>query len=222
MVDLIQIDKVTLHRGGAQVVTGLDFRIPKGKPFAIVGESGSGKTTLLLAIAGLLPVSSGRVLLNGLDLKNLDHQARARKIGLVFQDYQLFPHLNVQENLELAPRLSDDVEALARIPDLLRDLKIETLAQRHPHELSGGQKQRVAITRSLALQPDVLLLDEPSAALDGKTTENLADLILELQERIQVVVVSHDQPFVEKCCRFGVSLSGGRLKHSGEVIGLFR
>ena len=222
MSELIQVENLTLHRGDTPVVLDLSFRLPQGAPFAIVGESGSGKTTLLFAIAGLLPIQSGRILLSQLDLKDLEPQARARKVGMVFQDYQLFPHLSVQENLELAPRLSDDMEALARIPDLLRDLKIDSLAGRYPHELSGGQRQRVAISRSLVLRPDVLLLDEPSAALDGKTTESLADLIVELQERIQIVVVSHDQPFVERCCQRGISLSAGRLKHSGEVLSLFR
>ncbi len=218
---LVHVEGLRVRRGGQLILHGIDLVIDKGPPFALVGESGSGKTTLLFAAVGLLPIESGRVEIAGQSLDKLSPRERSRLLGLVFQDYQLFPHLSVMQNLTLAPRLQQKPghETLAR--DLLADLGISALAERYPHELSGGQKQRVAIARSLVMEPRVLFFDEPSAALDENTTRELAKLLLRLNETTQVIIVSHDRPFIEQCCARGARMRQGRLEDEGEVKTIF-
>jgi len=219
---LLSVDALTVHRGKTRVLHECSLTIEPGGPYAIVGESGSGKTTLLLAVMGLLPVSDGKIQLAGQDLAALDARQRARLAGLVFQDYQLFPHLTVLDNATLAPRLAgqspEKVEASVR--ESLADLRIADLAGRYPHELSGGQKQRAAIARSMALSPQLLFFDEPSAALDLRTTEELADLLQRLNATSQVIVVSHDWPFIERCCARGAVMENGRVSRVGAVSNL--
>lgn len=214
---LLDIQGLVVRRGGVRIIEDLSLEIRRGPPFAILGESGSGKTTLLFAAMGLIPIEKGRVEVLGLRVDALSPRERARRMGLVFQDYQLFPHLTAWENVMLAPRLQkrEGAEALAR--ELLADLRIDELADRRPHELSGGQKQRVAIARSLVLEPSLLFFDEPSAALDAKTSEELADLLRGINERTQVVVVSHDMAFVERCAPRGIRMEGGRILASGAL-----
>lgn len=195
---LIELSNVQAVRGRTTILRDVSLRIEKSGPFAIVGESGSGKTTLLLCATGLLRPAAGEIRVEG-------------RVGLVFQDYQLFPHLTVRENVMLAPRLSGAGTDERRATELLEALRIGDLADRRPHELSGGQKQRVAIARSLILEPVVLFLDEPSAALDERTTRELAELLKSLSDRVQIVVVSHDLSFVRACCERGARMDHGRI-----------
>jgi polar amino acid transport system ATP-binding protein len=199
------------------VLDRLDIDIERGSPFAIVGQSGSGKTTLLMTLAGLWPIEAGTVRVDSTALSDLSPRDRARQIGIVFQDHQLFPHLTALDNVTLAPRLagrSGNEEAARK---LLSDLGLDGLATRRPHELSGGQKQRVAIARTLALEPRVVLFDEPSAALDPKTSRDLAALLVALEERTQVIVVSHDIVFVRDCCDRGIRLEAGKITAQGAL-----
>lgn len=214
---LLRIEGLRVRRGGRRVIDGLSLRIERGGPFAIVGESGSGKTTLLYAVAGLLPAEAGSVEILGQRLRALGPRERARLFGLVFQDYQLFPHLSAWENVLLAPMLQGNDEAADLAAHLFQELRIEGLEERRPHELSGGQKQRVAIARSLVLQPAILFFDEPSAALDSRTGEELADLLRSINERTQVVVVSHDTAFIERCCTRGIRLDAGQIVQEGPL-----
>jgi len=218
---LIHIDVLRGERGGRVVIGGMNLTIDKGPPFAIVGESGSGKTTLLFAAAGLLPIAKGRIEIAGRPVHALSPRERSALMGLVFQDYQLFPHLSVMENLTLAPRLQHKTGYETRAKELLVALGIAHLEDRYPHQLSGGQKQRVAIARSLVLEPRVLFFDEPSAALDDVTSGELARLLLRLNEATQVVIVSHDRPFLEQCCARGARVQGGLLVAEGDMKSLF-
>lgn len=214
---LVQADGVVVRRGGRAVVDHVDLEVTPGAPFAIVGRSGSGKTTLLMALAGLLRPDAGRITIASEPLDALAPRERARRIGIVFQDHQLFPHLDARANVALAPRLAGRADAAETADRLLGELGLGELGARRPHELSGGQRQRVAIARTLALAPRVVLFDEPSAALDPRTSRDLAALLVGLGARTQVVVVSHDLPFVEACCDRGVRLEAGRVAARGPV-----
>lgn len=223
---LIHAEGVTAHRGGKVILDRVSLSIRRGAAFALVGTSGSGKTTLLFCAAGLLPVSAGSIAIAGQAVSELAPRQRAARLGLVFQDYQLFPHLSALDNVCLAPRLHAEGKAGGAAPEekaraLLGELGIGDLHARFPHELSGGQKQRVAIARSLILEPDVLFLDEPSAALDERTTEELSALLARLNERSQIVVVSHDRPFVEGFCPRGARMAEGRVVAEGDIASVF-
>lgn len=218
---ILELSHIDVHRGGQHVVRDVSLSIAAGEPFAIVGESGAGKTSLLMAAAGLLRPTRGTARVAGQDVHAADRTERARLLGLVFQEYHLFPHLTVAENVGLAPRLQQDSAAQERGLTLLQELGLGALVDRSVQELSGGQKQRVAIARSLALEPRVLFFDEPSAALDEKTGLELASLLKELAIRIQVVIVSHDRTFLEGCCPRGARLAGGRLVSEGPLGKLF-
>lgn len=216
---LLRVRDLRVRRGGRRILDGLSLDLPRGEPFAVVGESGSGKTTLLFAAAGLLEIEGGFVEIQGRRIATLTPRERSRLFGLVFQDYQLFPHLTAMQNVLLAPRLQRrDAEDRAR--RLFEELRIDGLGDRRPHELSGGQKQRVAIARSLVQEPELLFFDEPSAALDARTSDDLADLLRAINRRTQVVVVSHDAPFVERCCGRGIRLEAGRIVRQGSIAAL--
>lgn len=209
---VLRIQNLSLRRGDSSVLKNISFEISQGGPFCLIGESGSGKTSLLYAILKLIPMQVGEVLLNGEPLPEKSAEL-ALHLGIVFQDYQLFPHLTVSENITLAKRLRGEVPD---IKDLASRLGITELLRRYPHELSGGQKQRIAIARSLVLQPEFLFLDEPSSALDVATSNALADLLTELNEKTQIVCVSHDIPFLRRFCTRGIRIGNGAV----EAVGL--
>ena len=206
-----------VKRGGREVLRKVDFKLERNGPYAIVGTSGSGKTTLLYALTGLLNPSSGKIRYGDQELADLSRPERASRYGLVFQDYQLFPHLTVIENLLLAPHLRKLPVFKEQACDLLGRLGVSSLAERYPSDLSGGQKQRVAIARSLLLEPQILFLDEPSAALDEKTSLELAELLAGLNEKSQIVAVSHDRPFLAAFCTGGIRMNQGWIDREGTV-----
>lgn len=211
--DVLKVSNLSFYRSKQAILNGLNFTLPPGGPFALMGESGSGKTTFLFILASLLQADGGTVEVNGKVLAEMGPRERAQNLGIVFQDYQLFPHLTVMQNLSIAPQL----HGLAQIPDkamgLLDDLGITPLAQRFPFELSGGQRQRVAIARSLMLSPKLLLLDEPSSALDMQRSQELAALLLKLSGRTQIFVVSHDLAFINCFCRRVANMNDGKIDH---------
>jgi putative spermidine/putrescine transport system ATP-binding protein len=178
--------------GAVHALDGLDLHIEPGELIALLGPSGCGKTTALRILAGLEDADSGRVLVGGKDITALP--ANRRDMGMVFQAYSLFPHLtaleNVQFGLKLRKRSAGD--RAARMLDLVG---ISTHAARYPHQLSGGQQQRVALARALAIEPQVLLLDEPLSALDAKVRVQLRDEIRRIQTEVgtTTLFVTHDQ-----------------------------
>lgn len=218
---VLRTDRLTVMRGGRTVLWDVDLAIERGAPMAIVGPSGCGKTTLLLAFAGLIPIASGQARVMGDSVSALAPRERAKRVGVVFQDYQLFPHLTVMENVCLAPSLHQIEGHRERAEALLTRLEIHGLANHGCHELSGGQRQRVAIARCLVLRPSVVLFDEPSAALDPRTSRDLAGLLGSLSETTQVVVVSHDPAFVTLCCPRAARLEKGRIAGLGTPADLF-
>jgi sulfate/thiosulfate transport system ATP-binding protein len=191
----ITLDQVTKYYSGAPVVNDVSLDIGDGEFFVLLGPSGSGKSTLLRAIAGLAAVDHGRIALHGRDVTHV--AARKRGVGLVFQNYALFRHMTVADNIEFALRVRRMRARTrrARRQELLRLVALEGMDDRLPAQLSGGQQQRVAVARALAHKPEVLLLDEPFGALDAKIREELRRTIRQVQRELGIttVLVTHDQ-----------------------------
>src|SRR5260370_19248096 len=212
-IPLLRIDAVVKNFGGFRAVDRLSLDIRAGEFFALLGPSGCGKTTLLRMLAGFETPDEGRILLNGRDIAQvLPHQ---RPVNMMFQNYALFPHLSVRDNIAFGlkragmPRSEIDT----RVAEMMALVKLEGLEKRKPDNLSGGQKQRVALARSLARRPQMLLLDEPLAALDKKLRESTQIELMELQRRLGTtfVIVTHDQAEAMTVAgRIGV-MDAGRL-----------
>jgi putrescine transport system ATP-binding protein len=200
--------------GGFRAVDGISLDIAAGEFFALLGPSGCGKTTLLRMLAGFETPDEGRILLNGRDIAQvLPHE---RPVNMMFQNYALFPHLSVRDNiafgLKRAGMTHKDINA--RVAEMVALVKLEGLEKRKPDQLSGGQRQRVALARSLARRPQVLLLDEPLAALDKKLRERTQAELMELQRRLGMtfIIVTHDQEeAMTVASRIGV-MDAGRLE----------
>lgn len=193
----LQLDKVSVHLGGQLIVDAVSFDVPAGHIACLLGASGCGKTTLLRAIAGFEPVSSGRVVLGGTEVSSSTGMLaiEKRRIGMVFQDHSLFPHLSVAENIGFGLDSLSKTARETRIEELASLLEIDNFLDTYPHRLSGGQQQRVAIARAMAPRPDVLLLDEPFSSLDVELRETLAREIRHVlkSEGITAILVSHNQ-----------------------------
>ncbi|MDD2430233.1 MAG: ABC transporter ATP-binding protein [Firmicutes bacterium] len=171
----------------------VDFYVNKGEFFSLLGPSGCGKTTTLRLISGLEDSDSGRIFLNGEDITRLSPQKR--QFGLVFQDYALFPHLNVEENILYGISKENKTLKKQRLEELLGLFRLEHLQKRSVRHLSGGEQQRVALARALAPSPQLLLLDEPFAALDPSLRQSLREELKELQQKLQltIIFVTHNQ-----------------------------
>ena len=199
---MLEIKNVSKSFGEKKILDEVSYTFPMGEITVILGPSGGGKTTLLRCISGLETFDSGTLLLDEEDLTKKSHQAINGKIGVVFQDFQLFPHLNVLENIVLAPTMvlkqsKEEAEKTART--LLVTLGLEDKEKAYPFELSGGQKQRVAIARALAMKPRVLCYDEPTSALDPGLSGDVAEVILYLKSPdVKQILVTHDPTFAER------------------------
>ncbi|MGA2548505.1 MAG: polyamine ABC transporter ATP-binding protein [Burkholderiaceae bacterium] len=191
----LRLERLTKRFDDVAAVDAISLDIPKGQIFALLGSSGCGKSTLLRMLAGFEKPTEGRILLEGIEIANLP--AYERPINMMFQSYALFPHLNVWDNvafglrrqrLEL-PRIQERVDAMLQL------VQLKPYAKRKPHQLSGGQQQRVALARSLALEPRLLLLDEPLGALDRKLREQTQFELQTIIRKVGVtcVMVTHDQ-----------------------------
>jgi putrescine transport system ATP-binding protein len=212
-VPLLRIEGVAKKFGNFRAVDHVSLDVRAGEFFALLGPSGCGKTTLLRMLAGFETPDEGRILLNGRDIAHvLPHE---RPVNMMFQNYALFPHLSVRDNiafgLKRAAMARADIDT--RVAEMVALVKLEGLEKRKPDQLSGGQKQRVALARSLARRPQVLLLDEPLAALDKKLRESTQHELMELQRRLGMtfIVVTHDQEeAMTMAGRIGV-MDAGRL-----------
>src|SRR6202045_4179909 len=213
-VPLLRIDAVVKKFGGFRAVDRLSLDIKAGEFFALLGPSGCGKTTLLRMLAGFETPDEGRILLGGKDIAQvLPHQ---RPVNMMFQNYALFPHLSVRDNIAFGLKRAGMARAdiATRVAEMIALVKLEGLEKRKPDQLSGGQKQRVALARSLARRPQMLLLDEPLAALDKKLRESTQLELMELQRRLGMtfIIVTHDQEEAMTVAhRIGV-MDGGRIE----------
>jgi ABC-type polar amino acid transport system ATPase subunit len=206
---VLHVDGIDVSRGGRSIVRGLSFRADRGELVAVMGPSGAGKTTVLRAIAGLDPIASGRIAVGavtiaaGQHLKGTQLRALHRQVGFVFQFHHLFANMDALNNVMLAPvhvlKRSRD-EASRRARELLTSLGVAGRESALPHQLSGGEAQRVAIARALAVDPPLLLMDEPTASLDPARRGDLAATLTALAAGGRTIVIAtHDQEFVRAC-----------------------
>ncbi|WP_069790596.1 sulfate/molybdate ABC transporter ATP-binding protein [Cyanobacterium sp. IPPAS B-1200] len=191
----IIINQVNKKFGDFQALKDINLEVKPNTLVALLGPSGSGKSTLLRVIAGLENPDNGQVIINGKDTTNLD--IRKRNIGFVFQHYALFKHLTIRENIAFGLRIrkTPKNQVKHKVAELLDLIQLEGLGDRYPSQLSGGQRQRVALARALAVQPQVLLLDEPFGALDAKVRKDLRAWLRRLHDEVHItsVFVTHDQ-----------------------------
>ena len=217
----IEITGINKTFGDFAALQNIDLKVPTGELVALLGPSGSGKTTLLRIIAGLEQANSGTVLFHGQDTTQQD--VRQRQVGFVFQHYALFRHMNVFDNvafgLQVRParQRPSKQEIADKVHELLGLVRLEGYAQRYPAQLSGGQRQRVALARALAVEPKVLLLDEPFGALDAKVRKELRRWLRQLHDKLDVtsVFVTHDQEEALDVADRVVILNQGRIEQQG-------
>ena len=212
-----------LHKrfGSTVVCDDLNLDIASGELVALLGPSGSGKTSLLRIIAGLEQADAGSVLFHGADATRAD--VRDRNVGFVFQHYALFAHMTIFENVAFGLRVRPkatrprDAAIRARVMELLQLVQLDSLADRFPHQLSGGQRQRIALARALAVEPRVLLLDEPFGALDAKVRKELRRWLRRLHDDVHVtsVFVTHDQDEAMEVADRVVIMNKGRIEQDG-------
>src|SRR6188768_2320461 len=211
------------HYGDFAALDNVDFEVPAGSLTALLGPSGSGKSTLLRAIAGLDLPDTGTITINGLDVTHIPPQRRG--IGFVFQHYAAFKHLTVRDNVAfgLRVRRRPKAEIGAKVDELLKIVGLDGFQHRYPAQLSGGQRQRMALARALAVDPQVLLLDEPFGALDAKVRADLRHWLRRLHEEVHVttVLVTHDQEeALDVADRIAV-LNKGRIEQVGDPVSLY-
>ena len=197
MPALLELKGVSHAYDQRQILSNLSFRVEKGMIVCLLGASGCGKTTVLRCIAGFEPVTTGEILFSGhvLSRTGLTTPPEKRRIGMVFQDYALFPHLTVARNIAFGLHDISEGERAARVAELLATVGLDPVRNRYPHELSGGQQQRVALARALAPRPDLMLLDEPFSNLDVDMRERLSLEVRDIlkQQNTTAVLVTHDQ-----------------------------
>ena len=217
---IIALEGVSLtlssRAGPVEILRGVGLTVRPGQSVAIVGPSGSGKTSLMMIVAGLERATSGRVEVAGHDFTRQSEDdlalIRGRSIGIVFQSFHLVPTMTALENVALPLELAGRADAFAAAREVLAEVGLEKRAQHFPAQLSGGEQQRVAIARALAPRPALILADEPTGNLDGKTGQQVIDLLFGLQRRRQatLVLVTHDMALAGLCERV-VQMADGHI-----------
>lgn len=229
---LIEINNLKKSFGSLEVLRDITFSIEKNDVVAVIGPSGSGKSTMLRSLVNLEQINGGSVLIDGDYLvkdgeypKPADVKAITGKMGMVFQHFNLFPHLTVKENLEISPKLlkTESADAIARrSADLLQKVGLADKAHVHPGSLSGGQKQRVAIARALMMNPQILLFDEPTSALDPELTGEVLNVMKDLaEEHMTMVVVTHEMGFAREVANKVVFMDGGEIVEANQPDAFF-
>lgn len=197
---MLELKNINKRFGERQILKNFNLNVPEKKILAIVGQSGGGKTTLLRMLAGLETIDSGQVLYNGQEIP-ASELASMNLLGFVFQDFQLFPHMTVLDNLILSPVKTmnmDPNQAQQKARQLLERLGLAELADHYPHALSGGQKQRVALARAMMIEPEIIGYDEPTSALDPGLRLEVEKLLIQNREMgMTQIVVTHDMQFAQ-------------------------
>lgn len=229
-MSILSINQLTKSYGDLQVLKGVSLDVEKGEVIALIGPSGSGKSTLLRCINRMETPTSGTVYFDDqvfagdkIDQKTLNRLRS--KIGMVFQHFNLFPHLTVLENITLAPiklHYQDEQTANNQAQSLLDKVGLEDKGQAYPHQLSGGQKQRVAIARALALKPEILLFDEPTSALDPERVKEVLNVIQDLAlEGMTLIIVTHEMSFAQKVASRVAFMDQGQILEIGSADQVF-
>lgn len=215
---MIQVNSISKKFGKDVVFKKISFQINDNEKLLIIGPSGSGKSTLIRCLNGLEKVDGGEIIINGIKLFDIDDVVLKSKVGMVFQNFNLFPHLTVGKNVALAPtvlKLGTKDEIKKRVKNILKEVHIEDKINEYPKTLSGGEKQRVAIARALITNPEVILLDEPTSALDPEVVNDFLELLDELSKTTTIVVVSHEMDLITKYADKVLFLSDGKILQYG-------
>ena len=223
------IDVKNLHKyfGSLEVLKGIDCHIDKGECVCVIGPSGSGKSTFLRCLNLLETPTKGDIVIDDMHLteKNFDVDAMRKRVGIVFQHFNLFPHLTILENVTLAPirhKMMTEEQAKEKAMELLNRVGVGDKADNYPAQLSGGQKQRVAIARSLALSPEVMLFDEPTSALDPEMVGEVLEVMKQLaKEGMTMVVVTHEMGFAREVANRVFFMDGGGILEEGTPEQIF-
>ena len=225
----VLIETVDLRKdfGDLKVLKGISEKIIKGEVVSIIGPSGGGKSTFLRCLNLLEEPTGGQVIFEGnvLDSKSTNLDLHRQKIGMVFQQFNVFPHLSVMDNITLAPVLEKKIpkdQAEKEALELLRTVGLEDKANEYPRKLSGGQKQRLAIVRAMAMHPDVMLFDEPTSALDPEMVKDVLDVIKKLAESgMTCVIVTHEMGFAREISDRVLFIDDGIIAEEGTPEELF-
>jgi len=226
-VSFVRIESLRKSFGRNEVLRGIDLDVAEHEVVCLIGASGSGKSTLLRCVNLLEPVDAGRVVIGGEEItaRGVDVNRIRRKIGIVFQAFNLFPHMSVLENVTLGPRKALDTpkrEAEAQATELLARFGLSEKRDDYPDRLSGGQQQRVAIVRALAMQPDVMLLDEVTSALDPELVAEVLNVIRELAEGgMTMLIATHEMGFARDIASRVCFLDAGVILEQGPPARIF-
>ncbi|MEH7452356.1 amino acid ABC transporter ATP-binding protein [Gottfriedia acidiceleris] len=216
---MLKVNNLTKQFNKQTVLNEVSFEVNKGEIVTLLGQSGAGKTTILRCINGLESFDGGSIEIDGQMIKSKKDLLKVRKnVGLVFQNYNLFPHKTVIENIIEAPTLvlgMNKEEATKRAMDLLKQVGLSDKANSLPNELSGGQQQRVAIARACALQPKILCFDEPTSALDPELTNGIAEIMKKLaNDGMSILVITHDMEFASNVATRTLLVKEGKVLES--------
>ncbi|HEY7689059.1 MAG TPA: ABC transporter ATP-binding protein [Dongiaceae bacterium] len=219
----LEVEALRKSFGGSTVVQSFELAVERGEFISFLGPSGCGKTTTLRMVAGFETPSAGTIRINRQDVTQL--RPNQRNVGMVFQSYALFPNMTVAENVAFGLKVArrPAAERRTRVEEMLRLIKLPTLADRYPYQLSGGQQQRVALARALAIKPQVLLLDEPLSALDLKLRQGMRTELKALQKRtgITFIFVTHDQEEALTMSDRIAVMSRGRIQQLGSALDVY-
>jgi polar amino acid transport system ATP-binding protein len=226
-MSVVQIENVHKRFGALEVLKGVSLTVERGQVVALIGRSGSGKSTLLRCINGLEPIQKGSIIVAGHTLTQDANALRLlrKDVGIVFQSYNLFPHLTVGKNIMLSPRITQGVskeEAYSRAKDVLAQVGLSEKFDSYPDALSGGQQQRVAIARSLAMRPKVMLFDEVTSALDPELTAEVLSVMEQLaRDGMTMILVTHEMSFAERVANQTIFMHKGTIWEAGASASLF-
>lgn len=199
---ILEFDNVTKYYNSDLIFSNVYFKIKKGEVIAITGKSGCGKSTLLKCINRLENINDGIIKFNGVDILKIPTVELRQKVGIVFQDYNLFEHLTVLDNLIIGLikiKKYSRTESINMSLKMLKNIDLIEKKDKYPSELSGGQKQRIAIARTLLMKPDIIMFDEPTSALDKDMKDSVLNLIKKIvEDGITLIIVSHEDEFIKK------------------------
>ena len=227
---IVEVKKLKKQYGDNIILKNINLHINKGEVVSLIGPSGSGKSTILRCIVDLESITSGEILIEGNNLtdKNVDKKIKKEmllKTGMVFQTFNLFPHMSVRNNIVRTLKLVKNMnteKAESIVKEMLSLVGLSDKINNYPNELSGGQKQRVAIARALALHPDIMLFDEPTSALDPELVKEVLDIIRKLKsQKITMLIVSHEMNFVREISDRVIVMEKGEILETGTAQQIF-
>lgn len=222
---MLEIKNLVKHFDKVKALEDINLTVQKGEKIVIIGPSGCGKSTLLRCINLLETPTSGIIKYRDVETKKYKRDVLCQKIGMIFQNYNLFNHLTIIKNITLAPiklKIMTKEEAYKKAMKMLKLMKLEDKAGNYPRELSGGEKQRVAIIRSLILSPEIILLDEPTGALDPENIKDVLEILKDIaKDGMTMIVVTHEMNFAREFADRVVFMDKGKIVEEGTLKAIF-